>query len=146
MGNDDISGTLLNCAGCGKPIIERMPDGSFRFKFGRPVNESETNREIEKCKNLLGNIFFLKGVILSSRSQDEWWEAAEHLLSLCPQLDSAILDPDAIKKEALRVLEILNGRMGKLYRKNWLPVLIYARGEIRLRCFRKKCGAWNIFS
>lgn len=28
-------GTLLSCEACKRPIIERMPNGLFRFKYGR---------------------------------------------------------------------------------------------------------------
>lgn len=39
MGNKDMkaSGVLLKCEKCGKPMIERMPNGMWRFKFGMPT-------------------------------------------------------------------------------------------------------------
>ena len=31
-----VSGKFVKCAGCGKPLLERLPNGLWRFKFGKP--------------------------------------------------------------------------------------------------------------
>lgn len=35
MSEDNGKGTLYKCSQCKRPIIERMPNGIWRFKFGR---------------------------------------------------------------------------------------------------------------
>lgn len=64
----DIRGKLINCRSCGKPLIERLPNGLFKFKFGRQKNGSP-----------------------------------------------------------------------------WNPVMLFVHGSIKIRCFRKDCGEWNVF-
>lgn len=35
MDDDDTKRYFINCEKCGKRLIERLPNGLFRFKFGR---------------------------------------------------------------------------------------------------------------
>jgi hypothetical protein len=37
---------FINCTGCGKRLIERKPNGSLYFRFGKPVGEPESPVEI----------------------------------------------------------------------------------------------------
>jgi len=38
---DMISGRMMRCSKCGKPLIERLPNGLWRFKFGKPSFKDE---------------------------------------------------------------------------------------------------------
>lgn len=30
--------------------------------------------------------------------------------------------------------------------KSWLPVYMFIHGSVKLRCFRRDCGHWNVFN
>ena len=53
----DMSGRFVKCAGCGKPIVERLPNGLWRFKFGKPrVTDINGHPEIQKGKAVFQNV------------------------------------------------------------------------------------------
>ena len=39
-----IRGVILKCRGCGKPLLERLPNGLFRFKYGRQQRKLDKDR------------------------------------------------------------------------------------------------------
>jgi len=72
----DTKGVLYKCEQCKRPLIERLPNGIWRFKFGKKKIFKSDNGESQK----------------------------------------------------------------------WNPVLMYVFGSVKIRCFRKDCGYWNVFN
>ena len=44
----NLSGKFIMCQECGKPIIERLPNGLWRFKFGRQRMMDESGRTVRQ--------------------------------------------------------------------------------------------------
>ena len=36
-----VVGMMMRCERCGKPLVERLPNGLWRFKFGKPAIKDE---------------------------------------------------------------------------------------------------------
>ena len=46
-----------------------------------------------------------------------------------------------------KLIKNINFKILKLYsRKDWIPVIMYIHGSIKMRCFRKDCGHWNVLN
>ena len=75
MIDENSKGSLFKCEQCQRPLIERLENGIWRFKFGKKKKFKTGNGEEQK----------------------------------------------------------------------WNPVLMYIHGSVKIRCFRKDCGHWNVF-
>ena len=44
----EMAGKFIMCRECGKPIMERLPNGLWRFKFGKPRMTDDSGRTVVK--------------------------------------------------------------------------------------------------
>ena len=82
MGNefnlDNMKGVLIRCEHCNRPLIERLPNGLFRFSYGRPWEQNKEGRWVPKG--------------------------------------------------------------------GYTPVVIYIKGNIKMKCFRKDCDQYSVIN
>ena len=41
-----VNGKFIKCVACGKPVLERLPNGLWRFRFGKPRMTDDADRPL----------------------------------------------------------------------------------------------------
>ena len=150
---NNSKGSLILCEQCKKPLIERLPNGLWRFKFGRAsLDAKRANELILSLKKLLDEILKIqKDLRIKSYDIDHRWSILERLIDLCPQIETSINAKTGMLENEIKIfnklIKNINFKILKLYsRKDWIPVIMYIHGSIKMRCFRKDCGHWNVLN
>jgi len=149
----NFGGSLILCERCRKPLIERLPNGLWKFKFGRAsLSPEKVNRKILSLRELLNEILKIREDLqIRSHGIDDRLLILEHLIDLCPQTETSVDVEVGVLNNGdevfNRLINRINFKVSKLYsRRGWIPVIMYIHGSIKMRCFRKDCEHWNILN
>jgi len=131
--------TLMMCKGCGKPLISRAENGIWNFKYGKhtPVDAEAEKEKLARFKECLSSALAVDQA-LSERGIDshEYLIAHENLIEH-PHEDESI--SDYINRISLKIKNLE-------FKRYWVPIEMFIFGSVKLRCYRKDCGHWNVFN
>lgn len=144
MGSE-VREAVYTCEKCGKRLIRRLPNGLFKFVFGRYSTAIAGLADSILPKDdylVLDDASMFKNPPYTIKVNDEIIRVGKregnHLIELTRGCDGTRPRGHAETSIVRKVEEI--------YNETNAAVVMLVYGSVKMKCLRQSCGHWNIFN